>query len=127
MSDMRIWVEANELFTYPDVSIVCEDLKFYSERRDTITNPAVIFEVLSKSTKNYDRGEKFEFYRTIPTLRDYILVDQYKIHVEHFHIGKDGNWVLVEYNHQDDILKLTRLDVQLQLPDIYRKIAFESA
>ncbi|RMD86186.1 MAG: Uma2 family endonuclease, partial [Calditrichaeota bacterium] len=80
MSDMRLWVEAVQLFTYPDIVILCEQPQFYDDRDDTITNPFIIFEVLSESTKNYDRGEKFEFYRSLPSFQEYILVDQYKVH-----------------------------------------------
>ena len=126
-SDMRIRVEAVDLFTYPDVSIVCDEPQFHPGRRDTITNPMIIFEVLSKSTKNYDRGEKFVFYRSIPTLKEYILVDQYKIHIEHFYIGGEGKWVLTEHDDGNEILKLVNIDVQIPADDIYRRVEFETS
>lgn len=77
ISDMRLWVKEKELFTYPDLLVICDKPVFYQNRRDTIANPLIIVEVLSESTKNYDRGGKFEFYRTLSTLKEYILIDQY--------------------------------------------------
>jgi Uma2 family endonuclease len=83
-SEIKIWIEEKDLFTYPDVIVVCGEPEFYQDRDDTITNPIIIIEVLSDSTKNYDRIEKFEFYRTLPSFEEYILIDQYRVHVEHF-------------------------------------------
>lgn len=124
MSDMRIRVETHDLFTYPDISVVCEKPKFYEDRDDTIINPILIVEVLSDSTKNYDRGEKFEFYRSLTTFQEYILVDQYKIHVEQFHIGNEGKWILSEHNDKKDILNLNKLDFQISLQSIYARVEF---
>ena len=123
-NDMRIWIKAKELFTYPDITIVCDEPEFYTDRDDTITNPLIILEVLSESTKNYDRGEKFEFYRSIPMFQEYILIDQYNIHVEHFSIGVEEKWVLTEYNDINNILKLSKIDFQIPLQDIYNRVDF---
>ena len=122
MSDMRIWVKSKDLFTYPDVSVVCDKPQFYPDRDDTITNPLIIIEVLSESTKNYDRGEKFEFYRSITTFQEYVLIDQYKIHIEHFYIGVEGKWVLTEYNDIEDMLKLSKIDFQIPIIDVYHRV-----
>jgi Uma2 family endonuclease len=124
ISDMRLQVESKDLFTYPDVMIVCGKAQFYENRNDTITNPIVIFEVLSESTKNYDRGEKFEFYRAIPTLKEYVLVDQHKIHVEQFAINDVGKWVLTEYNDINDELELAAAGLTISLPTIYSRVEF---
>ncbi len=124
ISDMRLQVESKDLFTYPDVMIICGKPQFYDNRNDTITNPIVIFEVLSESTKNYDRGEKFEFYRAIPTLKEYVLVDQHKIHVEQFAINEAGKWVLTEYNDINDELELAAVDLTIPLPTIYSRVEF---
>lgn len=124
MSDMRLWVPAKELFAYPDILVVCNKPEFYPDRNDTITNPLIIVEVLSESTKNYDRGEKFVFYRSIPTFQEYILIDQYSVHIEQFNIGADGKWVLNEYNDVNDILRLSRIDFQIPLKDIYNLVEF---
>ena len=86
-SDMRIHIPENSLFTYPDISIICGDIISSEEDEDTATQPTVIIEILSPSTKNYDRGEKFMLYRAIPALKEYILVDAESIHVEHFVIN----------------------------------------
>jgi len=85
----------------------------------------IIVEVLSDSIKNYDRGEKFEFYRSIPTFQEYILIDQYKIHVEHFYIGENKKWTLVEHNDINNILKLTKINFGISIKDIYARIDFE--
>jgi Uma2 family endonuclease len=127
ISDMRLWVDEKDLFTYPDIMVICDKPEFLENRNDTVENPLIIIEVLSESTKNYDRGEKFMFYRALPTLREYILVDQYKVHIEQFYIGSEGKWVLTEYNNADDILKLVNLDIQIPLVDIYRRVEFEAS
>jgi len=126
MSDLRLWVEERGLFTYPDIMIICDKPQLYNDRSDTISNPLIIFEVLSESTKNYDRSEKFEFYRSISTFQEYILIDQYKIHIEQFHIGSEGKWVLTEYNDINDVLKLEKIDFQMPLQDIYSRVDFEN-
>ncbi|MCU0644605.1 MAG: Uma2 family endonuclease [bacterium] len=124
MNDVRLWIDEKNLFTYPDIMIVCSKIEFYQDRNDTITNPLVIFEVLSESTKNYDRGEKFVFYRSIPSFQEYILIDQAKIHVEHFSIGEQGKWILSEYDDPDNVLKLNKVDFQIPLKDIYHRVEF---
>src|SRR5690606_33798050 len=97
-SDQRIHIEENTLFTYPDISIVCGLVKTLNNDNWNILNPTVIIEVLSPSTKNYDRGEKFMLYRAIPTLKEYILVDSERIHIEAFRLNKNERWELEEYN-----------------------------
>lgn len=126
MNELRIWVKARDLFVYPDITVVCSKPEFYENRNDTITNPLAIVEVLSDSTKNYDRGEKFEFYRAIPTLQEYILIDQYRVHVEQFFIDAEKKWGLLEFNKLSDVLKLTKIDFQISLQDIYHRIEFEN-
>ena len=125
INEMRIWVSSKDLFTYPDILVICGKPEFYPNRNDTITNPLIIIEVLSDSTKNYDRGEKFEFYRSIPTFREYILIDQYKIHIEHFYIADNEKWTLVEYNDLSDILKLTKINFNISIKEIYSRVSFE--
>lgn len=124
-SDMRLWVEAVELFTYPDLMVICDQPEFYAGRRDTIINPLLIVEVLSESTKNYDRGEKFGFYRSIPMLQEYILIDQYKVHAEQFSLGQEGKWILTEYDDGDAILSCTSVNFQVPLKDVYDKVELE--
>ena len=125
MNDMRVWIEDEAMFTYPDLSILVEAPAFYQSRNDTITNPAILIEVLSDSTSDYDRGRKFECYRTLSSLKEYILVDQYKIHVEHFLKHDSGKWMMSEYKRQDDTLALPGIAFRIGLADIYDKVVFE--
>ena len=119
--DMRILVKKRELYTYPDVLVVCGRPKFASGRTDTLTNPMIIVEVLSKSTQAYDRGQKFEFYRSIDTFADYVLIDQERVHIEYFHKFKDGRWVLTELTTPDATLTLETIDFAIPLHQIYHK------
>lgn len=124
ISDMRVWIKTHELFTYPDIFVVCGKPEFYEGRKDTVLNPLVIFEVLSNSTKNYDRGEKFLFYRSIPTLKEYILIDQYQIHIEHFSKQESRKWVLADYNDLNGALSLPEIGFQISVKEIYDKVEF---
>ncbi len=124
-SDLRIFVESVDLFTYPDILIICGEPRFYKKRDDTILNPILIAEVLSDSTKNYDRGEKFFFYRQIPSLKHYVLIDQYSPHVEYFRLGEDGHWVLSEFSDLSDRLQISNPDLLLPLREIYQNVSFE--
>jgi len=123
-NDVRLWVESKNLFTYPDLIIVCNKLEYYPDRNDTITNPLIIIEVLSESTENYDRGKKFLFYRSIPTFQEYILIDRYSVHIEQFSMGDNRKWVLTEYNDLNDVLKFTKINFQIPFADIYSQVDF---
>ncbi len=118
-SDMRINIPENTLFTYPDISIFCGEVKTLKEDQNTATSPAAIIEILSPSTRNYDRGEKFMLYRAIPSLTDYILIDAEAIHTEHFSINKEKLWQLKEYNKISEAIFLEIFDVKLSLEEIY--------
>lgn len=93
--------------------------------KDTIINPSVIFEVLSESTKSYDRGKKFLFYRSIPTFKEYILIDQDNVHVEHFNLNPGAKWQLIEHSDVKEQLRLKTVDVQISVQGIYRDVEFE--
>lgn len=118
-SDMRIHIPQNTLFTYPDISVICGDITNPEEDENTATNPKVIFEILSPSTRNYDRGLKFMLYRAIPTLKEYILIEAESIHAEHFAINKEGLWQLKEYSGIEDKINLESLGVTLLIKDVY--------
>lgn len=118
-SDMRINIPENTLFTYPDISIFCGEVKTLKEDQNTATYPTAIIEILSTSTRNYDRGEKFMLYRAIPSLKDYILVDAEAIHTEHFSINKEKLWQLKECNKIGEEIFLETLNVKLPLEEIY--------
>jgi Uma2 family endonuclease len=111
------------MYAYPDVVVVCGDAQFRDAELDTLLNPTLIVEVLSETTKNYDRGEKFERYRLIPSFREYLLVAQDKVHVERFVKRDDGTWILSETNSLADTVELASIDCRLQLSEIYLKVA----
>jgi Uma2 family endonuclease len=118
-SDQRIHIEANTLFTYPDISIVCgEDVTLNNDNWN-ILNPIVIIEVLSPSTKNYDRGEKFMLCRDIPTLKEYILIDSEHAHIEAFRLNAAHRWELEEYNSPEDQLYIKVINEVIAVAEIY--------
>jgi Uma2 family endonuclease len=118
-SDMRIHIPEKTLFTYPDISIICGEVITAKEDENSATQPVVIIEILSPSTKNYDRGEKFMLYRAIPTLKEYILVDAESIHVEHYAINQEGLWQLKEYNKPAEEIRIESLAISLPLMEVY--------
>lgn len=121
-SDMRVKVSSTGLYTYPDVVIVCGEPRFEDAEVDTLLNPTVLFEVLSETTENYDRGKKFEHYRTLPSLQEYVLVAQDKCHVEQFTRQPDNRWILWETDDLEAVLKLPSIGCDLKLTDVYAKV-----
>lgn len=121
-SDVKLLVQANGLYTYPDAMVVCGPVEYAEGRNDTVTNPIVIVEVLSKSTRDYDRDKKFELYRDLPSFRDYLLIDQDRVYIEHYHRLEEGRWVLTLYNNLDTSLTLTAIEVSLPVRRIYHKV-----
>jgi Uma2 family endonuclease len=115
--DMRLHIPQNTLFTYPDISIYCDELKLPDD--DNAQEPSVIIEILSPSTKNYDRGEKFKLYREIPSLKEYILVDTETINVEVFRLNHLNHWELEEYKGEDQHLQIRSLEISIPMLDIY--------
>lgn len=120
-SDMRVQVRKNYHYAYPDVVVVCGKLELAEGRSDTLVNPAVIFEVLSDFTRDYDRGSKFTAYRGIETLTDYVLVDQKAVHIEYFSKEGNGIWMLREYRDINDLVEITSIRVKLALKEIYER------
>lgn len=120
--DLRIYIPENSLFTYPDISIICGDMISSDIDEDSFMQPTVIIEILSPSTKNYDRGEKFRLYRDIPALNEYILVDSLSIHIEAFRINAIGFWELEEYKSLDGELRIGSIDTSISVADIYSGI-----
>ncbi|MEG3903418.1 Uma2 family endonuclease [Microcoleus sp. B4-C5] len=125
MSDVRLWIPKKRIYTYPDVMVVIGKPEYYNNRTDTITNPRVIIEVLSASTKGYDRSKKFEGYRTIPTVEEYLLLDQTRRYIEHFSKRDNKRWSFAEYNELDEALALASIPFQISIADIYNKVKFE--
>jgi len=121
-SDLRVQVEKDIHYTYPDVLVVRGELKLVEGRSDTIVNPVVIIEVLSESTKDYDRGTKFTAYRSIETLTDYILIDQNTAHIEYFSKESDGTWKLREYFSTEETIEIDSIGVKLPIKGIYERV-----
>jgi len=123
VADLRMAVKQNAFYTYPDISVVCGKLEKTDDKFDTATNPTVIIEVLSESTKDYDRGTKFKLYRDIPYLKDYIMIDATgQVGLEHFSLNADGLWVLQEYDTIEEFVQIPSLNVTLALSDIYAEV-----
>jgi Uma2 family endonuclease len=120
--DQRLWIPALKEYTYPDVMVVAKPLELQVRRKDTITNPCLIVEVLSRSTQSRDRSEKFAAYRTIDTFQEYILIDQYRIHVEHYVKTAVNQWLFSEYDDPSIIISLKFTDLQIQIADLYDNI-----
>jgi Uma2 family endonuclease len=121
-SDLRVKVPPTGLYAYPDVSVICGKAQFEDRHQDTLVNPTVIFEILSRSTEGYDRGEKFANYRTLESLSDYILVSQHRPLVEHYERQPNGSWLLNSYEGLAAILPLPSIGCELLLADIYDKV-----
>jgi Uma2 family endonuclease len=126
-SDLRVKVEMTGLNTYPDVSVVCSELRFADREQDTLINPTLLAEVLSDSTEAYDRGEKFEHYRRIPSLQAYLLVSQHKPSLELFLRGESGQWLLREASGLETALEIPPLDVTLPLSEVFANVTFPLA
>lgn len=126
VTDPRLWIPQKQIHTYPDVMVTVSTLEFAEGRQDTITNPLMIAEVLSKSTRSYDLDEKFAAYRSIPSFQEYVLIDQYKIHVEQYFKTEDKKWIFCEYEDENSLLSLASVQFQISLLDIYDKVDFSA-
>ena len=120
VADMRVKSEEAKAYTYPDVVISRENVKFEDEQEDTLTTPLAIFEVLSPSTRGRNRGDKFAYYRTIPSLRHYVLVDTQGREVDHYARQGDETWLFTTLRGQE-LLRLDPPGVELPLDEIYRR------
>ncbi|MDX9989808.1 Uma2 family endonuclease [Thiothrix unzii] len=116
-SDMRVHTPSG-LDTYPDVSVYCGQPDL-NDKQTTLLNPVLLVEVLSPSTREYDRSSKFAHYRSIPSLQDYLLIDPEAVAVEHFHRLKRDEWLLRVYSQPDDVLVLDTLGISLALNEFY--------
>nr|WP_226589784.1 Uma2 family endonuclease [Microseira wollei] len=125
VTNQRLWILKKRIHSYPDVMVVQGQLEFAAGRRDTIANPLMIAEVLSKSTKSYDRDEKFAADRTIPSLREYLLIDQYTLHVEQYSKTDNNRWIFTEYEDENATISLASVPFEIVLADIYDKVDFE--
>ena len=122
-SDMRVRIHSTNSYFYPDVVVACEEPSFEDNVFDTLLNPRVVVEVFSPSTEAYDRGEKFEFYKQLDSLQEYLLVSQDQVSVEHYILQVD-EWIRTEYRELSDVVPLRSIDCQLSLQDIYARTEF---
>jgi len=126
-SDMRVKVLRTGLLTYPDVMVMCGQPLFTDAIHDMITNPTVVIEILSPSTERYDRSMKFQNYRTIDTLHDYLLIAQDQHHIEHYIRQENGQWLLQEVTDLDGEIHIQSIACILRLDDVYEKVDLDQS
>lgn len=127
-NDMRVKVQEIDKYTYPDIVIVCGDIELEKTGgMETLINPVVIIEILSNSTEAYDRGTKFQHYRLIPSLQEYILISQYSCLVEKFIRGDEGSWLYFSYEEMGQIMIIKAIKCELPLQEIYHQVEFLDA
>jgi Uma2 family endonuclease len=121
---MRVKVSPTGLYTYPDVVVVCGELRFEDQHVDTLLNPTAIIEVLSDSTEGYDRGEKFAHYRALPSLSDYLLVAQDQPLIEHYQRQPDGRWLYSATHGLEAEVEIANIGCMLRLAEVYERVDF---
>lgn len=124
-TDVKLKIEDDKDYTYPDVMVLCGEPQLLPGRNDAITNPSVIFEVLSESTQVEDFTTKFERYKAIQSLQNYILIDQYKVYVECHVKRANGTWRETAYHNLDQVLKVPAVNVKIPLSRLYKMVTFE--
>jgi Uma2 family endonuclease len=124
-SDFRVHIPENTLYTYPDFTIVCEEAETSDSHKDNLLNPAMIIEIVSKYSRDYDRGAKFHFYRSIKSLQEYILIDSLEVCIEVYIRQPDNSWLLKEYNQLEETFSISKGEINLRLADIYEDVHFE--
>ncbi|TAE57888.1 MAG: Uma2 family endonuclease [Nostocales cyanobacterium] len=124
IGDVKLWIEASNRYTYPDVMVVKDKAIYQGKNQTIITNPLVIIEVLSKSTANYDQGDKFDAYRRIPSFQEYILISQNEYYIKQFVKNEQGKWVLSDYRGESEILKLESVGFEISLKQLYQYVDF---
>lgn len=124
-ADVKIRAKAGDLWTYPDLSVVCGERKYdTSANPHSLLNPQAIFEVLSPSTEAFDRGDKFTRYQSIESLTDYVLVASEQMRVQHYARQATGGWLYREFHAPEDLVKLATMKVELPLTEIYEGVTF---
>ena len=127
-ADVKVRAKAGDLWTYPDLSVVCGERQYdTSANPHSLLNPQAIFEVLSPTTEAFDRGDKFTRYQTIESLTDYVLVASERMLVQHFARQSAGGWLYREFHAPEDVVKLESVEVALPLADIYEGVVFPEA
>ncbi|MBO9998838.1 MAG: Uma2 family endonuclease [Cyanobacteria bacterium SID2] len=125
IADQRLWIPQKRIYTYPDVIVVRDDIQFQEGRNDTIVNPLIIVEVLSPSTRSYDKGDKFAAYRTIPGFCEYLLIEQDIPHVEHYLKTDKNQWLFSEYDGIEASFEFGSIESSIDFSELYDKVRFE--
>ncbi len=123
-SELRVKVPSANLYTYPDIIVVCGEQKFEDKKFDTLLNPTLIIEILSESTETYDRGKKFENYLQFESLQEYLLVSQKYIRIEKYLRQDKGKWLFSEERDSEKVVELPSIKCSLSLKEVYRNIKF---
>lgn len=126
LSGMRVYVHETRLYTYPDIVTVCGEPIFQDDVPDTLVNPVLLIEILSDSTENYDRGLKFQFYRSISSLREYVLISQTTARIEKYVKHGDGFWLFSEAVGLESLIEFDSIDCKMPLAEIYNKVIFRN-
>ena len=124
VSDMRLWIAESESYFYPDVMVIAEEPKFTDNSQMAVTNPSLIAQVLSTSTAGFDKNQKFGFYRTIPQLQEYLLIDQSCYRVEHYQKVGDRQWLLTELMGENAEIEFSFMKVKIKLAELYKRVDF---
>jgi Uma2 family endonuclease len=125
MSDMRLWLPEYSRYTYPDVMVVAGEPIFVDQKQMEVTNPCLIVEILSGSTQAHDHDSKFRQYRSIPSFQEYILVYQNGYEVDHYVKESDDRWILTTYRGESAVIKLSSIQLEISLRDLYRRVTFD--
>jgi Uma2 family endonuclease len=125
ITNQRLWIPAANLYTYPDGMLIADPVELKPGRKDTVINPLLLAEVLSESTERYDRGNKFEAYRTLPSFQEYLLIDQSRPHVEQYAKQSERQWLFTEHSGLDARVNLVSVPVELALKDLYDGVISE--
>ena len=123
-NDLRLFCVRYDIFTYPDIVIGCGASKFLDDRRDTITDATTVVEVLSPGTMNYDRGEKFRYYRSLKSFSEYLLLAHDTPRAEYHVRQPDGSWLFREFTSPDSVIELNSIGCQLKLESVYETVEF---
>ena len=124
IGDVKLWIAQYRQATYPDVLLIEGEPIYYETGKTTITNPRLIVEVLSKSTQNYDQGDKFLYYRSLPEFQEYILISQSRPYVMQYNKTQENKWLLTEYEGENASLSLTSVNFALSFQEIYEGVTF---
>lgn len=124
MSDMKLWPPHFQNYFYPDVMVIKGEPCFTDAKQTAVTNPCLIAEILSVSTEGFDKNQKFTFYRTIPELQEYLLIDQCAYRVELYRKVGDRQWLLTEFIGQEEVFTLQSVAVEITLADLYKRVNF---